>query len=597
MQTSRDLEEEEVKKSSEGFAEKDTGAIDVGAVVSGEDGAADTSLNDVTPAPSPLEAISIKEAETISPPPEAEISPPVEAETIPPPAEAGTSGRTDGGGEVAVLNELPVARAGVLKSKFPYDVDAEAACIGCMLIRNELANEVFKDVGPEDFYDGRNAILVKAILEYQKERGAAAFDVVVISDWLRKEGLLSRAGGVNYINRLIDAAPATVNLKHYLDIVMRDALLRKIIVLCEQTMVTASGREQPERVLDELQRCAFELLSDRSSDYEGIHPIADKSLDLLEKGISSGGFGVPSRYKELDKIIIGLQPANLIIVGGRTGMGKTAFALSLTLRAALPEINAAGGERLYKERSGEEIAGGDNKQQSSIINAGVAVGYFSLEMSKQDIAFRILASYGQIPLSHFKQETLKNDSWPKILNSVDAMKDIPIFIDDTPGITMNELIAKARRMVQNEGVRLIVVDYLQLIGGHDPRINREQQISGISKQLKNLARELNIPVIALTQLNRAVEQRDDKEPRLSDIRESGAIEQDADIVLLLHRLDLDARANENEEMSSNPAAAINDFGESEHKTKLFIAKNRNGPTGIIDLTFEGPYVRFTDYFA
>ncbi len=467
----------------------------------------------------------------------------------------------------AVVSSKPPA----LKRRFPFSLEAEAACIGCMLIRNELSDEIFKNIGPSDFYDGRHIAIIEHILKYRSEKGAAAFDIVVLSEWLSQNNALTRAGGIPYINQLIDAAPSTFNIERYIEIVKRKSLLRKIIMLGEEMIENARGDQDPENVIDTVQRKAFELLSRRSNDYEHIYPIADRALDALEAGIGAGGFGIPSRYGDLDNIIIGLQPANLIIIGGRTGMGKTAFALNLALRCALSSTTA------------------QNPSATSAQNeVGIPAGYFSLEMTKEDIAFRLLSTHGQIPLGNFKSRQVKEDrTWGAVLESIQAMKDVPIYIDDTPGISVNELVAKARRMVVKEAVRLIIVDYLQLIGGHDPRVNREQQISMVSKQLKNLARELKIPIIALTQLNRAVDQREDKSPRLSDIRESGAIEQDADLVLLLHRPAMDN--------VTNPAAGDNT--QNEDRTELFIAKNRNGPTGKIELSYEGQFVRFVDYFS
>ncbi len=453
-------------------------------------------------------------------------------------------------------NEAPQELA--LRATLPqklHSLEAEAACLGIVFMRNDLCDSIFSEAPPSCFYDGRHRLIAEAIDSYRNEKGKASFDVIVIAEVLEKEDALVKAGGFRYLNRLIDAVPTPINFKDYTHIVKRKADLREIIDFSSEAIHKAKAGETPEAILDFLQQKNFALTSAESQNYEHIRPIVAKTLDFLEESLEQRKtLGILSRYQDLDNKIIGLQPSNLIIIGGQTGTGKTAFALSLLLQTALPQA-------------------GDK---------GISVGFFSLEMSKQDILFRMLSATSEVPLSEFRRGQPQDRHWKRILKAADSLAGTNIYLDDMPGITINELSTKMRLMVQKHHVNLIIVDYLQLITGSDQRSTREQQVSSISKQLKNLARQLSIPVIALTQLNRSPDQRDDKRPRLSDIRESGAIEQDADIVMLLHRPPTTEQQSMDDEMV-------------ETVTNLIIAKNRHGPTGNIKLVFEGEFVRFREY--
>ncbi len=451
------------------------------------------------------------------------------------------------------------------QTSLPFSSDAEVACLGALLINNQLFENVFDKLHPDDFYDGRNRIIAKVLFDFRIAKGDVPIDIITLSEELKSKNLLQKSGGLEYINGLVDSVPTTTNIKNYVNIVFEKSLLRKIIAISEETIDEASNSYFSSDVLDKCMQKYFTLSFEEYKDYEHIKKSLDATIEIIESNYRQQGFvGVSSGYKKLDELIVGFQKSNLIIIGGRTGTGKTAFALNMIERMTFVSTVT------------------DKKK--------LGVGIFSLEMSKTEICMRILSNRASISLNEFKDASFHDSRWQSLLTVVDDARETNILIDDTPGIDIRELTSKARKMVK-DGIDIIFVDYLQLITEKDNQISREQQISSVSKQLKNLARTLNIPIIALTQLNRSADSREDKTPRLSDIRESGAIEQDADLVLFIHRDDKKKKKGIIEEVEEE--ATTNQFPDTS-TAYLYVSKNRHGPTGNLRLTFEGKFLRFVE---
>lgn len=466
-----------------------------------------------------------------------------------------------------------------LRSKsLPYDLEAEQACIGSMLIKNSLFDKIFSQLKSSDFYDERHQIIVDCIVKHRIEHGLVPIDIVTLASLLQNNKKLELCGGKKYLMELNISVPTIANIDFYVNIVKEKNFLRRIINISTTSIKQSLDNKDSHTIIEKAQQDLYELAINNYQDYLSAEQMSQEGFELVEK-ICRGeqDMGLPTHFRDLDKSIKGLKKSNLIIIGGRTSMGKTAFALSLLLRIARTPITTKTGEKNISP-----------------------VGLFSLEMSNSEIYLRLLSSLGNIPINELDMGA-QNDNprhWDAIVKANDEMRQLPIFIDDTPGITIDELRFKARQMVQRDHVKMIVIDYLQLITSLDNSFSRELQISNISKQLKNLARELDVPIITLTQLNRAAEYREDKTPRLSDIRESGAIEQDADLVMFLHRPHYDKVrtkqiSNETDTDVEYPEQN-EDHSADERVANIIIAKNRQGPTGKITLDFDAKFMRFSD---
>ena len=469
-----------------------------------------------------------------------------------------------------------------LAKGIPYNLEAERACVGSVLINNNLYNLVFSKLKVQDFFDERNRSIIEMMGNIRSESGLAPLDIVTLASKLNDAKMLHKIGGHDYLNFLSLSIPTTVNIEHYIKIVKEKSILRQIISICDSGSESSKENTPPEGIIERVQQNLYDLLSNDYKEYRSITEGLNNAVDTLNR-IAKGeeSMDMPTHFIDLDRIIGGFQPSNLIILGGRTGMGKTAFALSLILR----------------------IAGSDRSRQKP-----PGIGFFSLEMSEREICSRLISSTSNHTLSELKKKNFAEQHWDDLIDATDQLRKMQIFIDDTPGIQIGELRLKARRMVQNEGVKLIVIDYLQLLSSAETNAPREQQISNISKQLKTLARELDIPIITLTQLNRSADYREDKVPRLSDIRESGAIEQDADLVMFLHRPSYDKQKHSSEpekdhgfqdkdDIVNQPTEdpfSDNTLGEKE--ARVYISKNRHGPTGMVRLEFDPQYMRFSDYY-
>ncbi len=427
----------------------------------------------------------------------------------------------------------------------PQNIDAEKSVLGSLLIDEEAIGAAIEILDEAWFYEQAHRQIFRAVLELYNQRKNV--DLITLSDKLKSDGTLEQVGGVSYLSFLIDLVPSAANVEHYANIVKEKGVLRRLIK--NATNIIADSYESTgnvDEVVDNAERLIFEVadLKERSQSVH-IKDLVRQSIEKLDflyqrkqhvTGISTG-------FEKFDHMTSGLQNSDLIIIAGRPSMGKSALAISMA-----------------------EYVGIEQKQ-------GVAV--FSLEMSKEQLVQRMLCSQARVDAHKVRSGFLSPSDWPKLTAAAGKLSESKIFIDDTPAISVLELRAKARRLKANQGIELIILDYLQLMRSTVQSESRQQEISEISRSLKALARELSVPVIALSQLSRAVESRQDHKPQLSDLRESGAIEQDADLVVLLMR-----------EEYYNPTE------ENKGVADVMIAKQRNGPVGTVKLAFIKEYMRF-----
>ena len=418
-----------------------------------------------------------------------------------------------------------------------------------MLIKKEAIAEVSQLLKPADFYREAHRIVYETMLELFNKNEAV--DLITVTEQLRKNDLLEKAGGIAFVTSLANAVPTAANVEYHARIVEEKAQLRNLINSATEIAGMAyEASDDITDVMDKSEKMILEVAARQNSgSFVPIKEILMDTFSKIEKLYETKGgiTGLPSGFKDLDKLTSGLQPSDLILVAARPSMGKTAFTLNIAQHVAVHE----------------------NK----------SVAFFSLEMSKEQLVQRMLCSEGGIDSQRLRVGELEENDWEKLINAADRLSRAPIYIDDTAGITVMELRSKARRLKAEHDLQLIVIDYLQLMQGRSSKNsdNRQQEISEISRSLKALARELNVPVIALSQLSRSVESRQVKKPMLSDLRESGSLEQDADIVMFLYREDY-----------YDP--------ETEHKniTDVIIAKHRNGPVDTVQLFFHKQFTKFAD---
>lgn len=430
----------------------------------------------------------------------------------------------------------------------PQHVEAEQAVLGAMLISPDAVFEALEVLEPDDFYRTSHKIIFEAMRRLYED--GQPVDIVTTTAALQtKESSLESAGGVEYLANLAAAMPTVLHTGQYAEIVREKALLRRIISAATQIANEGYDGTEAADVLADAERRILELSQYRKTrDFTHIADVLENTFDRIEQLYASEGqlTGVPTGYSELDRMTSGFQKSDLIIVAARPSVGKTAFAL--------------------------------NVAQNVAVRAGQPVAIFSLEMSKDQLVQRMLCAEAYIDGHKLRTGTLDDDDWPKLSLGVSTLGNAPIYIDDTPGIQMAEMRSKLRRLKLEKGLGFVVIDYLQLIQGRrQAGENRQQEISEISRGLKQLARELEVPIVALAQLSRSVEQRQDKRPMMSDIRESGSIEQDADIVSFLYRDDYyDAES------------------EKKNIIEIIIAKQRNGPVGKVELVFLKNYNKFVN---
>jgi replicative DNA helicase len=440
----------------------------------------------------------------------------------------------------------------------PNSAEAERAILGAILIDNGLISQAIEQLRPEDFYvPSHRRIFLGMIALF--ERGAE-INAILIGEELKKENALESVGGVSFIANLTYGLPHSTNIAHYAKVVRGKSMLRQLIKAANKiTQEALEEEDEPEIILDHAEQAIFQLADERiRQGFTHVKPIAEQLLEKVQEmeGRAAVLTGLTTGFADLDKMTSGLQRADLIIVAARPSMGKTSFALMLAENAA--------------------------------IHAGAVVGMFSLEMSKEALVMRMLCSQGNIDAQRFRNGFLSRLEWAQIAKSLGTLADTKIFLDDTPGLTVLEMRAKARRLAaEQKRLDLIVVDYLQLMSGSAKRFeSRQQEVSQISRELKGLAKELNVPLVALSQLSRAPESRSDHRPQLADLRESGALEQDADLVAFIFREEQYKTPEERESMPED----------RKNVAELIIAKQRNGPTGTVDLRFTPSSMRFDNLY-
>jgi replicative DNA helicase len=434
----------------------------------------------------------------------------------------------------------------------PQSLEAEESILSAILVDNDTLLEVLEILSPEDFYRSAHQKIFSAISELFSRNEPV--DLVTLTNILREHDQLEEIGGAAYLANLVDTVPLAVNAQYYAKIVYDKACLRRLI---EKTNSIAKrcfeDRGDVDNVIDFAESSIFEISENKiRPTFYPIGKIIESNIDVLEErqGNRTLVTGVATGFTKLDELTAGLQRSDLVILAGRPGMGKTAFALNIAKNAA--------------------------------VDSNIPVAIFSLEMSKEQLSLRMLSSEARIDSSRLRRGFISQDDWIKITDSAGVLSQAPIFIDDSPNITALEIRAKSRRLKIEKNIGLIIIDYLQLMKGRIAAERRDLEISEISRSLKALAKELDLPVVALSQLNRKLEERSDKRPQLADLRESGALEQDADVVAFLYRDELYNR-DEN-----NP---------NKGKAELIVSKQRNGPTGFTILTFLDTYTRFENYAA
>ncbi|KRN09503.1 replicative DNA helicase [Liquorilactobacillus mali KCTC 3596 = DSM 20444] len=441
----------------------------------------------------------------------------------------------------------------------PQNVGAEQAVLGAVFLRSEALIEAMEYLQPEDFYKRAHQIIFQAMIDLNNQD--EVIDVITINNYLTSNQQVDDVGGVAYIAELAAAVPTAANVAYYAKIVEEKALLRRLIATATNIVTqTYSQDDDVPSLLDDAERQIMEVSERRNrTGFKPINDVLNSTMEEIDRLYQQDEevTGLPTGYPDLDKMTAGLQPDNLIILAARPAVGKTAFALNIA--------------------------------QNIGTKTDSTVAIFSLEMSAESLVNRMLCAEGSINANHLRTGQLEDDEWQKLVVAMGSLSQASIYIDDTPGIKMAEIRAKCRRLAKEKGdLGLIVVDYLQLIEGSNKE-SRQQEVSEISRQLKKLAKELSVPIIALSQLSRGVEQRQDKRPVLSDIRESGSIEQDADIVAFLYRDDYYERSESDGDEDEKRDEAAQDVGEVE----VIIEKNRSGARGTVKLLFVKSYNKFS----
>jgi len=431
----------------------------------------------------------------------------------------------------------------------PQNIEAEKCILGSILLESKSILEIIEKLEPEDFYLEAHRIIYKTMVNLFNR--SQPQDIISVTNALRDSNKLEDVGGLAYVASFTDIVPMPSNTSHYIDIILEKSILRQLISASSQINAGCYRKQgNVSNILDEAESAIFTISNSRSqSAYKSVNEFVKRSIERVNELSKNNDpiTGVPTGFERFDDLTAGLQAANLIIIAARPSMGKTALAMNIAQNAA--------------------------------IKSKIPVGVFSLEMSGNELAMRMLCSIGHVDLRKVRSGQLSSDrDWEQLVRAINILGNAPIYIDETPAITILELRAKARRMKIEHNIGLVIVDYLQLMRGPQHAQTREQEVSEISRSLKALAKEIDVPVIALSQLNRAMETRkNNKRPQLSDLRDSGAIEQDADVVCFIHRDDIE-----------NPDPNFPNRG----ITELIIGKQRNGPTGSVRLTFLKEYTSF-----
>lgn len=438
--------------------------------------------------------------------------------------------------------ETPIMRS------LPHSIEAEQSVIGSMIIDRGAIAKVSEKLNEDDFYRDGHKVLFKAILEMFKED--MAVDLVTLLEYLKSTDKLEKAGGVTYVTEVSSSVPTTANISSYIKIVSEKSTLRKLIKASTKIIEDSYGKQgEVANVLDSAEKKIFDIAEKRStSDFEPLSQVLERGFLEIERLFNNKGeiTGVGSGFKDLDAKTSGFQKGDMVLIAARPSMGKTTFALNIAEYAALRE--------------------------------GRSVVIFSLEMSKEQLAYKLLCSEANVDMLKLRTGALEDRDWENIARATGPLSKAKIYIDDTAGVTVMEMRSKCRRLKMEYGIDLILIDYLQLMSGSSTSSdNRQQEVSEISRSIKALAKEMECPVIALSQLSRAPEQRADHRPMLSDLRESGSIEQDADLVMFLYRDEY-----------------YNKETEDKNVAECIVAKQRNGPVGTVKMAFLGALSKFGD---
>lgn len=437
----------------------------------------------------------------------------------------------------------------LIKRVMPHSIEAEQSVVGAMLMDKDAILSAAEIICGQDFYQTAYGVIFDSMVELFNE--GKPVDLITLQERLKEKDVPPEIASLEFVRDLVSAVPTSANVKYYAQIVADKAMLRRLIKLNDEINNTCyAGKEPLEAVLEKTEKSVFDLLQKRNTgEYVPIKQIVLNALDRIEKASKSKGTvtGIPTGFIDLDYKLFGLQPADLILVAARPSMGKTAFVLNIAQYVAFKKDKCA--------------------------------AIFSLEMSKEQLVNRLFSLESQVDAQALRTGNMKDSDWEKLIEGAGIIGKSNLIIDDTPGISVSELRSKCRKYKLEHGLDIIIIDYLQLmsgsVGGRSE--SRQQEISEISRSLKALARELNVPVIALSQLSRAVESRPDKRPMLSDLRESGAIEQDADVVMFIYR---DEYYNKDSEFKK--------------QAEIIIAKQRNGPVGTVHLAWLGEYTKFAN---
>ena len=433
----------------------------------------------------------------------------------------------------------------------PQNIEAEQSLLGGLLVDSEAINKVVDIVSPEDFYKDAHGRIYGIILDlYEKNE---AIDILTVASAARDKGIIDRVGGITYLNTLVDMMPSAANIAHYARMVREKGLTRNLIDAATQIIELGHDAEmQVDGLIDEAERLVFTVSENKvKQPYFALKDVVRENVKTIEmlhvkkQSIT----GVSTGFTDIDRMTSGLQPSDLIVVAGRPSMGKTALCMNMAL---------------------------------NIATSGIPVGIFSLEMSKEQLVTRLLSAESEIEHGKLRTGSLSSAELPRLFQAASRLSEATMFIDDAGALSVLELRARARRMKKEHGLGFVIVDYLQLMKGRNTIDRREQEISEISRFMKSLAKELHIPVIAISQLNRMVEQREDRRPRLSDLRESGAIEQDADVIMFIYRDEVYNKSPD------NPNKGI---------AEVLIEKQRNGPTGKVELAFIDKCTSFRNLYT
>lgn len=434
----------------------------------------------------------------------------------------------------------------------PQSIEAEQSVLGGLMLDNRCLDQIGDKLDPEDFYRKEHQLIFKAISDLTVESKPA--DVLTVSEYLQNTGELAQAGGLAYIGTLAKNTPSTANVTAYAEIVRERSVMRHLLSVAgdiSRAVYEPEGRSTVE-LLDFAERNIFAIseMGSRSGGFQPLTKLLSIAVERIDKLYQSDSpiSGLPTGFTDLDGMTSGLQDADLVIVAGRPSMGKTSLAMNIA-------ENVAVGQKL-------------------------PVAIFSMEMPGEQLAMRMLASMSRINTHKIRTGKLNDDDWPRVTSTISLLAQAPIFIDDTPGLTPMELRTRARRLKREHGLALVLVDYLQMMQSFEGNENRATEVSHITRALKNLAKELNVPLIVMSQLNRSLEQRPNKRPVMSDLRESGSIEQDADVIFFIYRDEV-----------------YNEDSVDKGTAEIIISKHRNGPTGTVRLTFLGQYTKFENYIS